>query len=52
VGRTVEYAHSTMGDEAWQESMTPQLPEADRISNPYTYTEFDGGEARPRAQQD
>jgi 5-methylthioadenosine/S-adenosylhomocysteine deaminase len=52
VGRTVDYARSTMGEDAWRESMTPELPEAGRISNPYTYTDFDGGDDRPLTQRD
>ncbi|GAA4497509.1 amidohydrolase family protein [Actinoallomurus oryzae] len=51
VGRTVEYARSTMGEEAWQDSITPELPAAERIPNPYTYTDFDGGDERHRAQR-
>jgi hypothetical protein len=50
VARTVEYARGTMGEDAWRESLTPELPTAERIPNPYTYTDFDGGEARHRAQ--
>jgi 5-methylthioadenosine/S-adenosylhomocysteine deaminase len=50
VGRTVEYARATMGEDAWQDSLTPELPAAERISNPYTYTDFDGGAERHRAQ--
>ena len=50
VGDTVEYARATMGEDAWRESVTPELPTAERISNPYTYTEFDGGADRHRAQ--
>ncbi|WP_051450533.1 amidohydrolase family protein [Actinospica robiniae] len=50
VARTVEHARSTMGEEAWRESVTPQLPDAERIPNPYTYTDFDGGDARHQAQ--
>ena len=52
VGRTVEYARSTMGEEAWQDSLTPELPTAERIPNPYTYTDYDGGEGRHRARSD
>jgi cytosine/adenosine deaminase-related metal-dependent hydrolase len=52
VGRTVEYARSTMGEEAWQDSLTPELPPAERLPNPYTYTDFDGGAERHRAQQE
>jgi 5-methylthioadenosine/S-adenosylhomocysteine deaminase len=51
VGRTVEYARSTMGEEAWQDSLTPELPVAERVPNPYTYTDFDGGAERHRAQR-
>lgn len=50
VAGTVEYARATMGEEAWRESLTPELPTAEAISNPYTYTEFDGGADRHRAQ--
>jgi 5-methylthioadenosine/S-adenosylhomocysteine deaminase len=50
VGRTVEYARATMGEEAWQDSLTPELPAAERVPNPYTYTDYDGGEDRHRAQ--
>lgn len=50
VADTVEYARSTMGEPAWSESMTPEVPTTERIGNPYTYTEFDGGADRHRAQ--
>jgi 5-methylthioadenosine/S-adenosylhomocysteine deaminase len=32
--------------------MTPEIPATERIPNPYTYTEFDGGAERHRARQD
>jgi len=51
VGRTVDFARATMGEEAWQESLTPELPPAERVPNPYTYTDYDGGEERHRAAQ-
>jgi cytosine/adenosine deaminase-related metal-dependent hydrolase len=51
VAATVEHARSTMGEQAWQDSLTPELPAAERIPNPYTYTDFAGDEARHRAQQ-
>ena len=35
-----------MGEQAWRESMTPELPDPDRIPNPYTYTDFDGSDDR------
>lgn len=52
VGRTVEYARSTMGEEAWRQSVTPELPTAERIPNPYTYTDYDGGENRHLIQHE
>jgi cytosine/adenosine deaminase-related metal-dependent hydrolase len=51
VGRTVDYARATMGEEAWLEGLTPELPPAERIPNPYTYTDYDGGDDRHRAAQ-
>ncbi|MGH3373833.1 MAG: amidohydrolase family protein [Actinoallomurus sp.] len=51
VGRTVEFARSAMGEESWQESLTPELPATERVPNPYTYTDYDGGEERHRAQR-
>jgi cytosine/adenosine deaminase-related metal-dependent hydrolase len=50
VAATVEFARSTMGEQAWQESMTPELPPAERIPNPYTYTDYSGSTDRHRAQ--
>jgi 5-methylthioadenosine/S-adenosylhomocysteine deaminase len=49
VANTVEYARSTMGEQAWRESMTPELSPTERIPNPYTYTEFTGSEDRHTA---
>jgi 5-methylthioadenosine/S-adenosylhomocysteine deaminase len=51
VAKTVEYARSTMGDQAWQDAMRPELPPPGRIPNPYTYTDFTGSEDRHRARQ-
>ena len=50
VGRTVEYARSQLGEQAWRDGMTPEIPTHERIQNPYTYTTYDGGELRHRAQ--
>jgi cytosine/adenosine deaminase-related metal-dependent hydrolase len=49
VANTVEYARATMGEETFRESMTPELPDAERIPNPYTYTEFSGSDDRHTA---
>jgi cytosine/adenosine deaminase-related metal-dependent hydrolase len=51
VAATVEHARSTMGEQAWQDSLTPELPTEQRVPNPYTYTDFAGDETRHRAQQ-
>jgi cytosine/adenosine deaminase-related metal-dependent hydrolase len=50
VGATVEFARSTMGDEAWVESMRPELPDPERIPNPYTYTSYSGSDDRHAPQ--
>ena len=50
VSRTVDYARSTMGEDAWRESLTPEIPTTQRIPNPYTYTDYDGGTTQHRAQ--
>jgi cytosine/adenosine deaminase-related metal-dependent hydrolase len=50
VANTVDYARATMGEQAWREAMTPELPEAERIPNPYTYTDFTGSEDRHTAR--
>ena len=48
VASTVEHVRSTLGEEAWLEGMHPELPPAEEIENPYTYT--DAGDARVTAQ--
>ncbi len=50
VGDTVDFARSTMGEQAWSESITPELPEAERIPNPYTYTAYEGSDDRHTAR--
>jgi len=52
VANTVDYARTTMGEQAWQDSLTPELVSTDRIPNPYTYTDYSGGELRHRAQSE
>ncbi|WP_158845480.1 amidohydrolase family protein [Saccharothrix deserti] len=42
VTATVEHARSTMGEDAWAASLSPEHPETKTIHNPYTYTEFQG----------
>jgi 5-methylthioadenosine/S-adenosylhomocysteine deaminase len=50
VADTVDYARSTMGEDAWRDSITPELPPAERIPNPYTYTEYAGSADRHTAR--
>ncbi len=45
VMKTVEYAHTSMGEQAWNEAMNPEQATAELIDNPYKYTE------REKAQQ-
>ncbi|HKN99389.1 MAG TPA: amidohydrolase family protein [Pseudonocardiaceae bacterium] len=40
VESTVEHLRSTLGDEAWQKGMNPDIPESKVLDNPYTYTEY------------
>ncbi|HEY5222549.1 MAG TPA: amidohydrolase family protein [Microbacteriaceae bacterium] len=51
VANTVDYLRSSMGEEAWAEGMTPELPPAQLIPNPYSYTEWDGGDRLVRAEE-
>ena len=39
VMKTIEYAQSQMGEQAWNESMNPEKAEVKYIDNPYKYTE-------------
>nr|MDP9460057.1 amidohydrolase family protein [Actinomycetota bacterium] len=51
---TIEYLRSEMGEEAWQQGMFPEMPdaEAEILENPYQYTDYKddgkraGGEER------
>jgi cytosine/adenosine deaminase-related metal-dependent hydrolase len=40
VEATVEHLRSTLGEEAWEEGMNPDVPEAKVLDNPYTYTDY------------
>lgn len=46
VERTVEYLVDTMGREAWEKGMNPDVPETKVTDNPYTYTTWDAGSAK------
>ncbi|TNC26911.1 amidohydrolase family protein [Amycolatopsis alkalitolerans] len=40
IDETVGYLRSTLGAEAWQQGMNPDVPETKILDNPYTYTEY------------
>jgi cytosine/adenosine deaminase-related metal-dependent hydrolase len=46
IERTVEYAMSQLGEDAWTAGMHPEMPESKLFDNPYTYTEWDAGSAQ------
>jgi cytosine/adenosine deaminase-related metal-dependent hydrolase len=46
VEETVEFAMSTLGEEAWTGGMHPEIPETKILENPYQYTEWDAGSAQ------
>ncbi|MEU8299867.1 amidohydrolase family protein [Micromonospora sp. NPDC048909] len=46
VGATVAHLRETMGEQAWQRGMNPDIPETDLLENPYQYTEWDAGSAQ------
>ncbi|MFG1924871.1 amidohydrolase family protein [Cryptosporangium sp. NPDC048952] len=37
---TVEYLQETLGTEAWEAGMNPDIPETKVLDNPYTYTDY------------
>jgi N-acyl-D-aspartate/D-glutamate deacylase len=40
IDETVEYAMSTLGEDAWSAGMHPEIPERELLKNPYQYTEW------------
>jgi cytosine/adenosine deaminase-related metal-dependent hydrolase len=40
VEETVEHLRAQLGEEAWQQGMNPDVPEAKILDNPYTYTDY------------
>ncbi|MER6211776.1 amidohydrolase family protein [Streptomyces sp. NPDC001642] len=40
VERTVDHLRSTMGEDAWEKGMNPDIPETKILDNPYTYTDY------------
>lgn len=50
VAGTIDFLRGKMGEDAWREGMQPELPPAELIPNPYTYTGWDGGNRLVRAE--
>ncbi|WP_444947313.1 amidohydrolase family protein [Micromonospora ureilytica] len=46
VAATTDHLRETMGEEAWQRGMNPEIPETAILENPYQYTEWDAGSAQ------
>nr|WTA64881.1 amidohydrolase family protein [Micromonospora sp. NBC_00855] len=46
VAATIDQLRETMGEEAWQRGMNPDVPETAILENPYQYTEWDAGSAQ------
>jgi 5-methylthioadenosine/S-adenosylhomocysteine deaminase len=46
VEQTVGYLVDTMGQDAWDKGMNPDVPETKINENPYTYTDYDAGSAQ------
>ncbi|MET7959227.1 amidohydrolase family protein [Micromonospora zamorensis] len=46
VASTIDHLRETMGEEAWQRGMNPDIPETAILENPYQYTEWDAGSAQ------
>jgi hypothetical protein len=38
VNATIDHLRETLGEEAWQRGMNPEIPEARILHNPYQYT--------------
>jgi cytosine/adenosine deaminase-related metal-dependent hydrolase len=45
VASTVDFLHSELGEETWNEGMYPEVPQRKLKENPYTYTTYDAGDA-------
>jgi cytosine/adenosine deaminase-related metal-dependent hydrolase len=40
VEETVSHIHDAIGEEAWRQGMSPDIPETKVLDNPYTYTDY------------
>jgi cytosine/adenosine deaminase-related metal-dependent hydrolase len=40
IDNTIGHLRATLGEDAWQQGMNPDIPESKVLDNPYTYTEY------------
>jgi cytosine/adenosine deaminase-related metal-dependent hydrolase len=40
IEQTIDHLRATLGEEAWEQGMHPEIPETKILDNPYTYTEY------------
>ncbi len=48
IDRTVEHLRGTLGEQAWQQGMNPDVPETKVLDNPYTYTDYQSASTHRR----
>lgn len=51
VDATLDYLSSTMGADAWEQGMHPEVPEVALVESPYQYNEFHGAAPASKAQE-
>ncbi|MGB7104507.1 MAG: amidohydrolase family protein [Acidimicrobiales bacterium] len=51
VAETVSFLQSQLGDATWREGMFPEVPERSVQENPYTYTDYDAGDATRKKEE-
>jgi 5-methylthioadenosine/S-adenosylhomocysteine deaminase len=49
VGETVDFLRETLGEQAWNQGMNPDIPETKVLDNPYQYTDFATGSTHGKA---
>jgi 5-methylthioadenosine/S-adenosylhomocysteine deaminase len=46
IADTVEYLQATLGAEAWQQGMNPDIPPKEEFDNPYQYSDYSQSESQ------
>ena len=50
VDSTLDYLRSSIGNEAWEQGMNPEVPEVALVESPYQYNEYHGAAPASRTQ--